>query len=316
MSTFDLSELAKMHTSTLAASKPPEDNIFLRLNDKDLTVSLRILPGVNGDKPYHVCQAHKVNNKFLVCPRVQTIINGRSQWVAPPEGGDCPICLYYKQKYKLYNPGKPPAQLEEALRAIKPMVRCSWNVVVRDYGGKKNVVRVWSCGIQLAQKIWSTILGDVATGRKAKGDVCHPSTGRDFLLVKKSKGGSGYPDYSESEFLDSSAAGTPEEFKAWLSQAHDLAAINKPATQESLVYNFKVHNGVLKEEDSDATSEFEIGGDGDSNVVESKSSIPVQTPKAKEAKATPELDDMDMDPEFLKELDDAHDDLQGKKKSK
>lgn len=313
---FDTNELAVLHSSTINATKPFEDSVYLRIPEQNTSLALRFLPGKEGQKPYHVYQAVKLNGRFYISSRVQQIINGRSQWVAPPNAPDCPVCAYYKAKYAQYNPGKPPLHVEEALRAIKPMVRVSWNVIVRNLHDKKNQgPYVFTCGITVAQKIWSAILGDPATGRKAKGDIFHPKTGRDFLLVKKTKGGSSFPDYSESELLDISEAGTDEEFKLWTSKLHDLREINKPTPLDKLIYEFKVHQGVIKPEGGGSLSEFEVGDEEGCEGVpnpeayaKSKASIHVQ-----EKMNSNKDDGMEPEAPFMKDLA-ALDEAENKKK--
>ncbi len=297
---LDLNDLAGVHNLTSKSGMAKEDSTYLRLPDGDCAMSLRLLPGHPGKRPYHMFQAHKVNGKFMICRRVPQATPERMIWIAPPDAKDCPVCQYYKSKYKKYNPGKPPKEVEDVLKEIKPMVRVSWNVIARDLNNKKNVgPLIWTCGIQVAQKIWAAILGDTKTGRRPKGDIFHPDTGRDFLLIKKSKGGSTFPEYSESEILEQCAAGTPEEWQRWLKSLHDLEAASPPADYETLRHALAVHLG---------TEDDEEDGDDIVSQFEKKKEAPVKEapvkikPQVKQVEKT-DQEELVIDPEFQKELD-------------
>jgi hypothetical protein len=287
---LDLNDLAGVHTSS-QKSATADDSKYLRLPDGNCSVVLRLLPAKAGEKrPYSMYQSHKLRGKMYICRRVPNPTPQRIQWTAPPDGCDCPVCQYYKTKYAKFNPGKPPKEIEDVLREIKPMVRTSWNVVARQLGDKKNVgPLVWTCGIQVAQKIWGAILGDVKLGIRPKGDIFHPQTGRDLLLVKKMDGP--WPKY-EVEILDPVPAGTPEEWERWLQGLHDLNPM--PNTYEELRHALAVH---MKVEEDD---------DGGFDVIQFEKKQVVQHPKRQPVVGHVE-EDMVVDHDFAKELADLAD---------
>jgi hypothetical protein len=299
-----MSEVANVHQASQKGGA--EDSPYLKLPDGDCSTVLRLLPAAKGEKrPYYLFQAHKVGGKMVVCRRVPDPSPSRILWKAPPEGGDCPVCLYHRGTWNKYNPGKPPEDVEVVLKEIKPMTRCSWNVIARQVGDKKNVgPLVWTCGITVAQTIWGRILGDPKLGRKGLGDIFSPDAGRDLILYKKMEGG--FPKY-QIDFNDPGPAGTPEEWERWVKGLHDLVA--QPATYEELRHRLAVHQGLEEDEDQSGfdLKQFDRRPEGAQPAKEEK-------PLATHTKKPPEEplegeEEVLADPEFVAELEAMKDDL-------
>jgi hypothetical protein len=202
-------------------------------------------------------QAHKLAGKMLICSRQPVAGDRRIQWLPADANDDCPVCLYWKAKWSRIPRGtEPPEDLRQLLADIKAMQRVSWNVVCRQLGDKKNVgPLIYSQGLTLAQVIWNKVLGDPGNGIQGHGDICHPTTGRDFILKKKPKGGSTFPDYSDSQFADPSPAGTPEEWERWLANLNDLEPTRN--SFEELARALRIHLGAEQDGDGFDTGAFE-----------------------------------------------------------
>jgi hypothetical protein len=304
---LDMSHIALINeTSRKDATQGPTSD-YLRLPDKpSFALALRILPAKKGP-PYYLYGAHKLRNRTYICRRRALSTRDKLLWLAPTGEQDCPVCAYWKYRWSKIPRGQQPAPAERnTLSDIKVMHRCSWNVVARELDGHRNVgPLIWSCGLTLAQKIWASIVGDPAPGIKGKGDICNPQTGRDFLLRKKPKGGSSFPDYSDSEILEPSPAGTPEEWKRWMDSLHDLTVTIQD--HETLAHALAVHLGTEKDEgEAGDFSRFEpkpqsgASANGPASVpiaVQVPTKAPKPDPKA------PAVDEDLADPEFLAELE-------------
>jgi hypothetical protein len=295
---LDMTDLSLLNQASRKDENAAQDSIYLKMPDKPVwSLRLRLLPGKPGKRPYATYGAHKLAGKIYICRRVPQPTPSKLLWVAPTEGGDCPVCAYWKAKWARIPRGQQPDEaLKVLLSEIKQMVRVSWNVIVRKLDDKTNVgPLIWSCGITTAQKIWASILGDVQNGIQGKGDIFHPTTGRDFLLKKKPKGGSTFPDYSDSEVLEPTPAGTSEEWENWIANLHDLAP--EPASYEQLRHALCVHLG--SEEDTEGgfdTAAFE------KPMEHLKEAGAVAAQVKKEVQPQAEEDSL-VDPEFMRDLE-------------
>jgi hypothetical protein len=301
---------------------------FVKLPERDGFVLLRILPRKKGMKnPWTVTRVHTLVNpttrqkKTYHCLRELVETPGRSdQW-----RGDCIICKYYSdlwQKSETKN-GKEKEDLQNEARAIKPVERYYYNVIVRsekDKEGniKKNIgPKIYSCGKTVYSKILRAIKGDEAAGEKELGDITHPKDGRDFRVVKKVvKGGGGaeYPNYDMSKFEEPSPVGSPDEFKQWMTNVHDLQALRVLKTPEELKHALRVHCGMIKEgeakDDSDLNEFRNSGSKNSSSSAPSAPSKPVQSVREELATSTTpssakeEVKEVDeyADDDFMKEL--------------
>jgi hypothetical protein len=292
---------------------------FVRLPERDGFVLLRILPRKKGTNIFCATRVHTLNNpttrtkKTYHCPRNLVKTDRGDRWQ-----GDCIICKYYNDLWQQSEQlsGKAQEDLQNQARAIKPVERYYYNVVVRsekdkDGNVKKNVgPKIYSCGKTVHAKIVRAIVGDATAGEKPLGDVTHPTNGRDFRVVKKVvKGGGGaeYPNYDNSKFEDAAPAGSPEELKYWLENLHDLQALRLLKTPDELKHALKVHLGMVKEGEAanDDLAEFRPQSQASSKPVSAPaalreelavSSTPASPSESKSA------EEILADDDFMKEL--------------
>lgn len=323
-SPLDMSEIGvEAERVTQGAGGSFLDN-FVRLPKGDGYLVMRILPagaGKRGSEFVMKTRTHKLADKTYHCPRV---LNGLF-WVAPPEGDDCPVCKYYKaqwQKSLKATDDKVRDAIQAACRIIKPVERYYYNVIVREcVNPKTNKLEhnvgplIYSCGKTVHAIIMEAIVGNPKKGKKAKGDVTHPKTGRDFRLVKattKGQGGFEYPGYEGSEWEEQGPAGTPDEWDRWMASLHNLGELRKVKPFEVLDHALKVHNGKLEGDGEDFdTSVYEPDpdtgeADGEPKAPATKQeSKPIAKQEKKETVSGDKAveDEIMADPEFMAELD-------------
>jgi len=298
---------------------------FVRLPERDGFSLLRFMPRKKGTPFFVVTRVHTLNNpatrqkKTYHCPKTLVKTERGDRWQ-----GDCIICKYYNDLWQKSEgkSGKEQEDLQNQARAIKPVERYYYNVIVRsekdkDGNVKKNVgPKIYSCGKTVHSKIIRAILGDPTAGEKPLGDVSHPTNGRDFRVVKKvvkGGGGSEYPNYDQSKFEDPAPAGNLDEVEKWLENTHDLQSLRVIKTADELKYALRVHLGMVKEQSeiNDELAEFRQADGGNSSTSSAKaaSSAPVredlvvssQATKATAASSSSE-DEVLADDEFMKEL--------------
>jgi hypothetical protein len=265
---------------------------FVKMPEGAGHVTVRILPPAKAGKfdrpssPFKVgTRVHKVNNKSLHCPNVQQKMDGGAvRWV-----GDCPICGYYrslwKRAEKLPQNTDERKKLEDKARAIKPIERYYFNVIVRSqFNPETNTVetnigpKILSVGVTLYGTIIRGIAGNKELDEPGYGDVTDITgkTGRDFKIIKtikKGNTGGQFAGYEGSKFLEPSPLGTPEQVKEWLENLHDLVALRQLKPNEELEKQLMIHNGVIPDDGGDGNdySKYEtpqggVGGDEDVHV--------------------------------------------------
>jgi len=312
---LDLSEMQSEYERVTAEPGAPQQGEYLknfvRLPERDGYVHLRLLPRKKGGKFYCATRVHTLFNpttkqkKTFHCPKTLVQTERGPKWQ-----GECIICKYYSDLWQssLALNGKAQQDQQNAARAIKPVERYYYNVIVRsekDENGevKKNVgPKIYSCGKTVHAKIMRAIVGDESAGEPALGDVSHPMNGRDFRVVKKvvkGGGGSEYPNYDNSKFEDVSNAGSPTELANWIENLHDLQSLRLIKSDEELKQALRVHLGMVKEGEAkvDDLEEFRTSPSTASNVVREDltvSSNPTQSPL--------ELEESLAEEDFLKEL--------------
>jgi hypothetical protein len=138
--------------------------------------------------------------------------------------------------------------------------------------------------------IIKAMVGNEQLKKKPLGDVTDINTGRDFLLVKtmRQSGKENYPNYNDSEWMEPSPLGNPDEVKAWLAALHDLNALRVIKPAEELKTELKRHLGLLPTEDTgfdprEFQPSFEEDGGGQVEVEEMKALAPAPKPVAKPA---------------------------------
>lgn len=330
---LDLNEIkkeAKRMSSENSYSNDEYYAKYVRLPERDGFVLMRFLPRKKGQKLYCVTRIHTLNNpttnqkRIFHCPKNEVDTDKGKQW-----RGDCIICKYYSDLWQKSDglSGKEQEDMRNDARALKPIERYYYNVIVRSEIDPKTKTtgtnvgpKIYSCGKQIHAKIVRAINGDEDAGEKALGDITHPNNGRDFRLVKKvvKSGNREYPNYDFSKFEDVSAAGTMEELEKWLSSLHDLQALRILKTPEELKHALRVHCGMIVEGEQDNSLDEFRQARGESRPSENISRSNVISPsslaadsvneevlsskKASKSVASEETESL-ADDEFLKELD-------------
>lgn len=288
---------------------------FVKMPEGAGTVSVRLLgpaePGKfdrNSSPFYQETRIHKINNKSLHCRKTYNKKTGKYE-------GDCPICQYYSSLWKKSEDvnitEKEKLDLQAKARLIKPVPRYYFNCIVRqekqkDGGVLENVgPKILSIGETVYKKIITGIVGDEDLEEKGYGDVTHPTTGRDFKLIKtiKKSGDQDYPNYDSSKFLDVSPLGTPDQIKMWADTLHDLAAMRQLKSEEEMVIELKKHLGLIPN-DPQSSGGFDL-----SELEQSPTTASVKVVEAKETKvsaSTNEVDEAGIDEDFLKALQDLN----------
>jgi hypothetical protein len=329
MADYEALDLAEMQNEYARVSTEPgtfggEDYMqkFVRLPERDGYTLMRFMPRRKGQKLYCATRVHTLNNpttnkkRTYHCPKVLVKTDKGDRWQ-----GECIICKYYSDLWQKSESlsGKAQEDLQNQARAIKPVERYYYNVIVRsekDFkSGEilKNVgPKIYSCGKTIHTKIIRAIVGDESAGEKPLGDVTHPVNGRDFRVVKKvAKGGGGkeYPSYDNSKFEDVSPAGSPEELAKWLENLHELQALRAIKTPDELRHALRIHLGMIKEGDSsvdEELDEFRHAGTTASQSTSTASDTVREeltvstTPNAVE---TSSAEDVLADEDFMKELE-------------
>lgn len=285
---LDMSQMLSEYerVSTESNSSQNEDYLekFVKLPEKQGNVVMRFLPIKKGQKFFCVTRVHTLTNPSTKRKRAY---HCRRELVQTDRGpmwkGDCIICKYYSDLWQKSEglSGKAQEEMQNQARAIKPVERYYYNVIVRQQKNKDGDIetnvgpKIYSCGKVQHAKITRAIVGDEVAGEKPLGDITHPVNGRDFKVVKKIvKGGGGmeYPNYDDSKFEDSSPLGTKEEISVWIENAHDLQALRQVKNSEELKQALRVHLGMVKEEssnDDDDLNEFRSVGQQPSNDLSS-----------------------------------------------
>jgi len=324
---YEALDLAQMLTeyervSAESNSNSSDDYLekFVKLPEKQGNVVLRFLPIKKGQKFFCVTRVHTLTNpstkrkRAYHCRRELVQTDRGPKWM-----GDCIICKYYSDLWQKSEglSGKQQEELQNQARAIKPVERYYYNVIVRQQKNKDGAVennvgpKIYSCGKNQHAKITRAIVGDEVAGDKPLGDITHPVTGRDFKVVKKIvKGGGGmeYPNYDDSKFEDSSPLGTKEEISKWLESANDLQALRAVKAPEELKQALRVHLGMIKEDDSkddDDLEEFRTVGQAPQPAASASTKIKEEvivssTTESKDSGG--DENDLLADDEFMREL--------------
>lgn len=272
---LDMAEVATESQRVNTESTSMESSFtekLVQLPERDGFVMMRFMPRKKGHKLHCATRTHRLINpsdpndkgRSYHCPKELVMTDRGPRWQ-----GECIICKYYNDLWQKSEKlsGKAQEDLQAQARAIKPVERYYYNVMVRQEKDKKtgdvkkNVgPKIFSCGKTVHAKIMRAIIGDSTTGEKPLGDITHPTNGRDFRLVKRTvKGGGGaeYPNYDSSKFEDVSPLGEMDEMEVWMNGLHDLTTLRVLKTPDELKHALKVHLGLVKEEvQADDLAEF------------------------------------------------------------
>lgn len=299
---------------------------FVKMPEREGFVLMRFLPRKKGTKLFCATRTHTLTNpvtrqkRAYHCPKelVQTERNGKP---TPQWKGDCIICKYYSDLWQKSESlsGKAQEDLQNKAREIKPVERYYYNVIVRQEKDpktgevQKNVgPKIFSCGKQLHAKIMRAIVGDKDAGEAPLGDITHPTTGRDFKVVKKitKSGNREFPNYDFSKFEAESAAGTTADLDKWLEDIHDLQTLRKLKSEDELKHALRVHLGMVQEGETakeDDLAEFRNAGGVPSNsaaaVVGEDSVREELVSQTESSPSSSEESELLADDDFMKELD-------------
>jgi hypothetical protein len=274
---------------------------FVKMPEGKGSVVMRLLPPKEGKPFYLVTALHRVNGKSLHDIREYSRETGK--WV-----GHNPIVDYMRHLWKeSEKDGCTPAEAERKralYRQIKPVERYYYNVIVREERGEDGAVRknvgpkILSVGKMVHEIILRGILGDKEMNQPRLGDVTDQKVGYDFKLVKtiRKSGDQQFPNYESSHFLEQSPAGTPDEWKTWLENLHDLETLRILKTPEELEHELQVHLGLKQETTG--------GGFDPSKFAKPVEAAAASAPVAVSAKVETETDDDDdvADKDFIEEL--------------
>ena len=274
---------------------------FVKMPEGKGSVAMRLLPPKEGKPFYLVTALHRVNGKSLHDIREYNRETGK--WV-----GHNPIVDYMRYLWKQSEQAAPAERdrMQALYRKIKPVERYYYNVIVREERAedgtlKKNVgPKILSVGKMVHEIILRGILGDKEMNQHRLGDVTDQKAGYDFKLVKtiRKSGDQQFPNYEGSHFLEQAPAGSPDEWKSWMENLHDLETLRILKTADELEHELQIHLG-LKQESSGSTfdpSKF-------SRTVEAaEAPVPVASTAKVEVESSSDEDDDMADKDFIEEL--------------
>lgn len=269
----------------------PEDwrKKFVKFPQGEGYVIVRFLPPVSGQKWSIAVKNHKVNGKNF--HSYLEYVKGK--WV-----GNCPIANELKKLWneieRLERKGNKDAALDLRQQAsdLRAYEKHNFNVIVRkEYQEDGSVLtnvgpKILPAGKEIYTTIVNNVMGNAALGLDKLGDVTDYVNGRDFKIVKKVKkvpGSTGFPDYSNSMFLEPSKAGTEEEWEKWLNTRHNLNEERRLKPLEEMQEALDIH----------------FGRKAEPGLTVSR--VPVQTPVRSSSPVTIP-DDEPVDQDWLNEL--------------
>ena len=224
---------------------------FVQLPKGSGNTVCRILPRLPNRQVYQCTRVHTLQHgssrRVFHCSRELVHPSNGVRWRAASNEADCVICRYYSRLWAEIEkmPDGPSKEAKKnAARAIKPVERYYYNVIVRS--DKDAVPKIYSCGKTVHQIILKAIVG--SDGERGFGDVSHPISGRDFKIVKTIKGD--FPDYAQSRFLDVSPLGTQQQVEKWLDGRHDLEGLRQVKPYTEMYQALMVHCGKAQPSNS------------------------------------------------------------------
>ena len=199
--------------------------------------TIRVLPGPTNESGeneiwFSETALHKINGKNYHCPKK----------INKP----CPICEYYGA---LWSTEKP--ENIEIAREIKPKKRFYMNVIARERvvpnkeTGENDVRKndgplIYSCGVKVFEKILKFMVDE------EYGDITELLNGYDFQVRKERQGE--WPNYDDSKSMkNSSVAGNEEEIVEWMNNLHDLGALIRYESYDSLRQQLDIYRGIIND---------------------------------------------------------------------
>ena len=225
------------------------NDMFVRMPEKEGSVQVRILPPSKGHKLYCKTRVHKINGKNVHCLKTRNEASGKWE-------GDCPICGYYRWLYtqvdKLENEGDVAGANKKKAEAklIKPIERTYFNVIDRD--DKEAKPKILSVGVKLYAKIIRAFTGDKKFKQAPLGDITDwkGQTGRDLLIIKEiqSDGSNSYPNYDRSQFENPTPLADKEGTLKLMGDLHDLSALRNVKGEEYVKQQLAIYRGLITDD--------------------------------------------------------------------
>lgn len=288
---------------------------YLKMPERDGYVTVRLLPALPGFKlPYAACCIHNLapledrkdkKSKNLYCGR--TLQGGR--WV-----GDCEFHGYYGHLYRLKDKADDEGdtdlveQLVAKAKAIKAQEKYYYNAMVIESSNTDQSIDdgplIYSCGITIHTLILEAVLGNKELGKKPKGNVFHPKTGRNLKIVKKMKPGGQFPDYSGTEWEDPSPLSNDDALiQKWLSGMNDVHSLRKVLSVEEMQREIRIFEGL----ETDSRKSFDTSFLNPNAVKPVSVSVPAAVPTSTvTTKLVADVDDEpEVDEEFARQVANA-----------
>ena len=180
-------------------NKREHDNRYAEIVDEGETRVRLLPPKTSAEDFFFATRFHRIDDKIYICPKAYN-------------HSRCPICEKVTKLYK----SKDPSDIELASK-IYAKKRYYYNVIVRSK--EEEGPKVLITGVKLLDKFLTAMKNpDI-------GDMTHPETGYDFIIIKKRKGE--FPNYDDSECArkQSKLSDDPAKAKQWIESQHDLKSL-------------------------------------------------------------------------------------------
>lgn len=225
------------------------EDMFIRMPEKEGSVTVRILPPSKGHKLYCKTRVHKINGRNVHCLREKNEITGKWE-------GDCPICGYYRWLYRKVDELEAEGKKAEAnkrraeAKLIKPIERTYFNAIDRSDDTPKP--KILSVGVKLYAKIIRAFTGDKKFNQKPLGDITDwkGKTGRDLLIIKElqSDGQMTYPNYDRSQFEEPSPLAEKDVVIQLMENLHDLSSLRNVKGEDYVKKELAIYRGLISDE--------------------------------------------------------------------
>ena len=224
-------------------------NMFIRMPEKEGSVQIRILPPSKNHKLYCKTRVHKINGRNVHCLR--ELNTATNKWE-----GECPICSYYRWLYQQVDKYEKSGDVVNAkkkraeAKLIKPIERTYFNAI--DRSDEEPTPKILSVGVKLFAKIIRAFTGDKKFKTPALGDITDwkGKTGRDLLIIKEiqSDGVNQFPNYDRSQFSDPSPLGEKDQVIKLMENLHDLSTLRNVKGQEYVERELAIYRGLIPDE--------------------------------------------------------------------
>ncbi len=207
---------------------------YVQMPANEGSVFIRLLPPAPGKPWYVATRFHKLGMKNFY---------SHLEYKGGKWEGQCPINDEYRRLWseieRLEKNKKMDAAMElrDLVKKLGPIKKYHYNCIVRSetVDGKEVLnsgPKIFSAGEDVHSKIINKVMGQPTLKIKGIGDVTAfdldkngKPTGRDFQVIKRIRPGKeGYPEYTQSDFVEPDVAGTKEEWERWMNNLHDLTA--------------------------------------------------------------------------------------------